>query len=85
MITTPNINGSPKDKPQDLSKILHIHSDDNFFYFAETPEDVTTIEAMLPPPENPQPEPTLSPALQAVIQSSPEDLQQIANLLKNYL
>jgi hypothetical protein len=58
---------------------LRIHFDGINYYFAETQEDVDTIEAMLPVPE-PEPEPP-GAALQAVLSATPEEIEQIKQIL----
>lgn len=58
---------------------LRTHFDGVNYYFAETQEDVDAIEAMLPIPE-PEPEPP-GTALQAVLNATPEELEEIKRIL----
>lgn len=59
---------------------LHVHFDGIQYYFAETQEDVDTINNMLSPPD-PNPEPTVGTALQAVLNATPEELEEIKRIL----
>lgn len=59
---------------------LHVHFDGDKYYFAETQEDVDTINGMLSPID-PTPEPVVGTALQAVLTATPEELEQIKQIL----
>lgn len=59
---------------------LHVHFDGTQYYFAETQEDINTINNMLSPID-PTPEPIIGAALQAVLTATPEELEQIKQIL----
>jgi hypothetical protein len=59
---------------------LHVHFDGDKYYFAETQEDVDIINSMLSPID-PTPEPVVGTALQAVLTATPEELEQIKQIL----
>ena len=56
---------------------LHVHFDGINYYFAETQEDINTINLMLPLIDLTIIEPQIGTALQAVLNATPEELEQI--------
>ena len=60
---------------------LHVHFDGTSYYFAQTQEDVDTINAMLSPIDTTPIEPPVGTALQAVINATPEELEEIKKIL----
>jgi hypothetical protein len=59
---------------------LHVHFDGTYYYFAQTNEDVDTINGMLSPID-PTPEPVVGTALQAVMNATAEELEEIKRIL----